>query len=262
MIRGKRVLLAGFAALVAVCLSAQAQKSPAVRIRVTDNDYPPQYFRKADGTWTGIDVELARLLVQEAGLAPEFIPRPWSRALLEMKDGSLHIMTNVSRTDERSEFMHWIGPERYEEMALFVQKGDECIPIADLDEMVAAARRAGKKIGIQRDAFYGERFSERMEDTSFAEAFEYVSVSDANHRKLRAGRIFGFIESKVTVLYMIKADPGYSSLVLHGFVVNKEPVYFSISKRGVSADTLTRLEKAFAALQASGRFEEAARAFE
>ncbi len=218
-------------------------------------DYPPQYYKDTTGRWTGIDVELARALVVEAGFTPEFIEVPWGRALEEMKNGRLHLMTTLSKTPERATFMHWIGPERMSEMVLVVKQANKNLPIATLDSLIAIAEERSLKIGMQHNVYYGEVFAGRLMEDAFAIHFESVATSALNPRKTRAGRILGFFEDKITMQYQIKHNREYAGLATHHFTLNEEPVFFGVS-RSVPAPTLNRLKEAFDRLERSGELDQ------
>ncbi len=86
-----------------------------IKLRVIE--FPPFYYQDENGQWTGLEVELAEALLKEAGLKPEYVPLPWSRALKSMEVGEAELMMNLVKTPEREEYMHFIGPERTSRMA-------------------------------------------------------------------------------------------------------------------------------------------------
>lgn len=225
-----------------------------LKIRVTQ--FPPQYYLNAAGEWTGLDAELARALVEAAGLTPEFVDLPWSRALQEMESGELHIMMNLSQTEERSAYMHWIGPERFARMVLVVQPDNLALPIQTLDDLTVVAAERNVWYGIQQDAFYSEEFNARLEnDAEFARWFEAVTEARLNPRKTLSGRIVGFFEDGDAVAYKLTHDPEYAGLAVHTFVLSESPVYFGVSRAGVSAEILEKLQQAYTRLEQDGTFE-------
>lgn len=233
--------------------SVFGDENTRVKIRISDSDFPPQYYHNSSGNLTGIDVEIARLLVKAAGLTPEFVARPWSRALSEMQDGNLHMMLNLSITPERSEFMNWIGPERYDEIVFVVQEADVGLLIKSLDDFVVQVKKMGKKVGIQQDVFYGEEFQKKFEDKDFSAAFEIAPTAVANPKKLQVDRILGFFESKTAVMYKMRNDPEYKGLAVSPFIITKSPVYFGISKKGITQDVLKKLVQAYDKILANGQ---------
>lgn len=226
-----------------------------IKIRVPNSDYPPQYYRNHKNEWTGLDVELGRALVNAAGFEPRFVQLPWSRALDQLKHGDLHIMMNLSKTNERSKFLHWIGPERISQMVLVIKEGNKSIPVNTIDDLVKVAKKQNINFGIQQDIFYGDKFMEKLKSKAFAQYFERIANAEHNPRKVRVGRILGFFEDKITMRYRIRTDPDYKGLALHDFLINQEPVYFGISKKGISNSILKKLEQAFSIIKADGTLD-------
>ncbi len=217
-------------------------------------DFPPQYYKDASGNLTGIDVELGRALVEAAGQRIEFVERPWSRALNDMKYGGLDLMMNLSITPERAEYMYFIGPERITRMVLIVKQGDENLPIQNMDDLAMVSEKEGKKIGIQQDAVYSGEFNERLNDPGFAGHFDSIADANLHPRKVAEGRILGFFELENTASYQLKHNPFYNGLALHPFVLQEDKVYFGVSKK-VSPYILERLRQAYERLEKDGTFD-------
>jgi len=226
----------------------------ALKIRVSQ--FPPQYYQDPAGRWTGLDAELARALVEAAGFTPEFVERPWSRALAEMETGELQIMMNLSQTPERAVFMEWIGPERTGQMVLVVKQINAQLPIVTVDDLVTIATQQQSMFGIQQNAFYSEDFNARLEDPQFAKWFDAIADVKLNPKKTTAGHILGFFEDKDSVKYQILHNPDYQGLVIHSFVLSTQDVYFGLSKPGVPPTALKRLQEAYARLEKDGTFAE------
>lgn len=225
-------------------------------ICVPEEDYAPLTYQDSSGQWTGLDVELTRALLNEAGFTPDFVRLPWSRALEYMKTGEIQLMMNVSKTDERSEFMYWIGPERVSRMVLAVKAGNEGLPITTLDDFPLVAAQQNTRFGIQQDVFYSPEFNDRLNAPDFAAGFELVPQHSLNPNKVLTGHILGFFEEETFLKYMIQQSPEYAGLALHPFVLTQEEVYFGISKKGVSEEARERLQAAYTRLEQNGTFEE------
>lgn len=262
-------------ALLAGCLAACASPEPVpptlaasptattppaeavdtLRIRVTDKDSPPFYYHDTSGQWTGLEVEMARALAVEAGFTPEFIGLPWSRALESIKNGEIDLMMNVTQTDERSEYMAWVGPERLSRMVLAVRKEDQNLPIQTLDDLVKAAAERNSKFGIKQDTIYSTEFNERLKTPEFAQWFEMVPDELLNPPKVVNGRILGWFQDETMVRYVIAKTPEYAGLVVHSFALVESEVFFGVSK-GVSVGDLARLQAAYQRLEQNGVFDE------
>ncbi len=226
-------------------------ESKIIKVRVSD--LPNYSYRDARGIWTGLEVELARALITEAGYRPEFFPQPWGRGLESIRNGDIHIIPGCAITEDRKAFMLWIGPMYRIVVGLIVKKGTESMPIASLDDMLTVAKKQGKKYGYIRDTFWSKAFNDRLKnDPEFASCFETISQQDLNVRKTIEGRILGFVAEKQLFEYRIQNDAVYSGLASHTFILDSRPTYFGISKKGVDPQTLNNLYAAYEKLTLDG----------
>lgn len=241
--------LAVLLSTLAACAIASGNAAEKIRIRVTQ--FAPNYFMQ-DGQWTGLDVQLAEAVVKEAGFLPEYHELPWSRALAYLQGGQIDMMMNLTRTPDREEFMHFIGPERISKRVLVVRRENMHLPIAGLDDLAKAAERARIPFGIQQDAKYSEAFDSRYrKDPEFAKHFEPVPQGALLPKKTSAGRNLGFFEDENYVAWQLRTNPDFQELAVHPFVLSSDPVYFGISKH-IDATRLKKLDTAFQKLEKNG----------
>ncbi len=187
--------------LVLFILTANAYCEPG-RMVMRVIDFKPQYFQNENGDWTGLAVELAKVLALEAGVELDFLPLPWKRALAYVEKGKVDLMTNLSITEERKTFMRFIGPMRDEAMVLVVPENTDYL-IYSLDDL----KQLPHKIGIEDEAFYGSLFSSKYEtDPLFTALFDPVVLGELNIGKLIRGRLSGFIEDRYTASRKLKND--------------------------------------------------------
>lgn len=240
--------------IFAFIVVSYAQAVETITIRVAH--WPPNYFQTAEGEWTGIDVEIAKAVVQKADLNVEFSEITWPGAMERLKLGNIQLITNVSINEERSEYLYWIGPVRTVSMNLIVKKGNESLPINSLDDIIKIAKEKNIKFGYQKQIDYGEQFARRMKgDPLFFSCFERINNAELNLKKTLKGRILGFFESANEMKYRIKNDEVYQDLAVHPFVLKKSPSFFGISKKGVSTETLIKLFKAYESLVKDGTIQ-------
>lgn len=74
------------AALLLATLTAQAAPPLPAVVELTADPWPP-FNAEADGAHPGYMVELARQLSAPLGVEVSYVPRPWSRAISEVKAG-------------------------------------------------------------------------------------------------------------------------------------------------------------------------------
>lgn len=228
----------------------------AIIIRVPESNVPPGQYRDADGNLTGLDVEIARAIVEEAGFIPVFVGTPWSRGLEYMKTGEVHLILNANQTLERSEYMNWIGPERTSRMVLAVRQEDLAMPINSIEDFATVAAARNSRFGTKPDTFYSDEFNARLEDPDFARWFDPVADEALNPGKVVAGRTLGWIQDEAYIKYVIANNPDYAGLAIHPFALNQTDVYIGVSKAGVSTENFARLQAAFQRLEDNGVLEE------
>ncbi|WP_108651192.1 substrate-binding periplasmic protein [Dongshaea marina] len=113
-----------FALLISILFSQLLSAKPCeLMVRVSQESKP--FYWQVDGKWQGISVDQITAILHEIGCQPKFRVIPWKRALMEMEMGHVHLMTNLSLTDERKQYMYFIGPHLPEIMALIVRKDSD-----------------------------------------------------------------------------------------------------------------------------------------
>ena len=221
-----------------------------VKIRVV-SDESPEYYQDEQGNWQGMAIELAKVLMNEAKCEPIFINIPWKRALLQMEEGELDLMLNLSITEERKKSMYFIGPQRDESAVLVVHRESD-FKINTFDDF----QNLPKHVGMIRGAFYGESFDSKYQnDSSFAKSFYFTTGTEQLVAMLNRKRISGYIGDLYPDAYNIKTDTLYKDFKIHPFLVNHDWVYFGLSKKSVSKELLATLQRAYNQATAKGKFK-------
>jgi cyclohexadienyl dehydratase len=104
-------------ALVALALPAAAQSRlddilarGALRVGTT-GDYPPFATRAADGTYSGLDIDMAQSLAAALGVKVEFVPTRWADLMRDLEANAFDIaMGGVSITLERQKKASFSAP--------------------------------------------------------------------------------------------------------------------------------------------------------
>lgn len=230
-------------------LSLLLIEAQTIKIRVFD--FPPQYYKDKQGNWHGLDVELAKAIVKEAGFQYEFIDKPWTRALKDIQEGKIDLMMNLSMTKERSKFLNWIGRIRTSRMVLVVNKENVNLPIKNLDDLIKISKKYNLPFGIQQDGFYSKEFNEMLKNPNFAKHFTEVTNANQFAPRTERNMLLGFFESQISMVYQIKRNPEFKDLAIHNFILAEEPVYMGISKK-VSNSIFNKLKFAYEKLERNG----------
>ena len=244
-------LLITIVAFLSVSISAFSSDT-FIRVRVSD--FPPQYYLDNTGRWTGLDVELANAIINEAGFKAKYVLTSWSAGLRHIEDGTLDLMMNMSITAERSRYTNWIGPARKTQMVLVVNEANQGMAIKELDDFINISQAQKIRFGLQDNLHYSDAFNDKLKNPQFNNSFEIVKNEKMNPRKVIANRILGFFEDKISMTYRVKNDPNYKGLVVHPFILREEDVYFGISKK-TSLQAYKKLLQAFEKLQQDGTLQ-------
>lgn len=227
--------------------------SSSLEMNVRVTIWPPVFWEE-NGQWTGMDIDFYTALEKETGLSFIYHNLPWARAIYGLKDGKITLMSQLSKTKEREQFIHFLGPYNHEEMVLLVRKEDLNVPITNLDEMASVAKQRGLKIGVLPKVWYGDAFKQKMEtDPEFRGNFEYIRENMA--KMLLHKRIFGYIEQRVFFAHQIKTQPRYKELAIHDFTLNSGPIYFGVTKK-LDPKIVERLRKGVQTLMENGAFRQ------
>ncbi|TMO56406.1 substrate-binding periplasmic protein [Pseudoalteromonas phenolica] len=215
-------------------------------------DYAAQSYRDENMQWQGIDIELTKALLNQAGCTYRFVPVPWGRALKMLEMGKLDVMLSVSKTEKRTQFAHFIGPQRIEKIRI-VSKANPSIILTSLSDVL----NTPLPLGIQEGAYYGESFTRFTQSLGTPDKYFFkVSNNDTKLSLLTKGRIFGFLEEQLNIEYEIRHQLTPKDVFIHPVIVNQAPVYFAFSKASISKEQLNSIERAFNHLTFLGVFEQ------
>ena len=222
-----------------------------IRVQVPeDNSYAPFTVQNTSGKWSGLSIELTEALLKEAACTPIYEPLPFARALYYLQKGEIDMMPNMSITEERKAFVHFVGPQ-LDETVLLITRKDTAYQITSLDDL----KKLPMAIGVERGKVYGKGFEEkRAADPVFREKLEEVREVDSNVKKLAIGRISGFLSYDYNNMYQIQINPLYKDFTIHPYMIHQDWVYFGFSKKSISPELYEKMQKACERATKKGTF--------
>lgn len=221
-----RAWRSGLMALL-ICLMPSTSTADNCHISMRVTQSPPRYMFE-NNQWHGLQIDLAKALMQEAQCQLEFRELPWNRALVMLEKGQLDMIPELSITKEREAFTHYIGPQSDETMVVIVHKNSHHV-IHSLDDLkfLKAPVAAGK------NTWYGDEFHQKLKtDPIFAKKVELESTgSQLQGERVIREYIAGYVDMLYPWAYRIKHDPYFGQhLKIHEFVVNRSFNYWGFSK--------------------------------
>ena len=112
----------------------------------TDGNYSPQSFLRADGTWVGFDVDVARELGRRLGVKPEFVDSNFDAVTAGDWNGRWDVnVDSMSVTTARKQNLLFTAPY-YFVPATFVVRRDS--------QVIAPSQLAGARVGVGNATTY------------------------------------------------------------------------------------------------------------
>lgn len=160
----KKLLLGGLLAIATATLltGCQSSETASTEERTTlivgfDAEYPPYGYRDTDGSYTGFDLEMAKLVCESLGW--EYIAKPidWASKDMELSSGTIDCIWNgFSLTPERTDQYAWSTPYVNNQQVIVVPTASG---ITSLEEL------AGLNVVVQGSSASDEAFkSEELQD--------------------------------------------------------------------------------------------------
>ena len=156
--------------LVACC--GTAPLAGQERIVVAGGDrFEPYLFRNADGKPDGMDADLWRLWSRKAGVAVELRLMDWAAALPALRAGEVDVVTGVSYTPQRAEYLDFTEP--YATPAVYLYFHENLGGVRGLDDL------AGFPVGVIKGSNVEEYLRAHAPKTRLVPYLNYQDMVEA-----------------------------------------------------------------------------------
>lgn len=191
-------------------------------------DYPPYEFVE-EGEVKGMNLDIIREAFKRMGIKAYFEPRPWKRAIYQLKTGEILALSSGFKTKEREDFVIFPdAPLSVEIVTVVVRKGRE-FSVKSLEDL------RGMKLGVVQEYVYGEPFDSMT-------GLNKVRAKSSHQliRLLLEGRVDAAIGNKAVFRYVAQKK-GKLDQLKFVYEVGREPLYLMFSKeRGARSVNLAR----------------------
>jgi polar amino acid transport system substrate-binding protein len=218
-------------------------------------DDGPYSFKGADGVIRGLNVDIARAVLQELGCEVKFVEMPWARALIELEQGRLDVLPGSLRKPEREIFARFSRPINRSPNVLFVGKSaSKNFAIKQLADVIGTDFR----LGIQINVSYGSAFDLLMRNPDFRSRLTPLTLRRGAWKMLERDRLDGVIADEVTGLMELRELGLADAVAKTRVLVAGEPALFAFSKKTIDPDFVVAFDAAFGAMLKDGRYREIA----
>lgn len=140
--------------LLCGCSNSQTSTANLKKIIVGVDDFEPYTYLDVNGTYTGVDVEIATKVFHKLGYEPEFKKIKWSEKNNYLADGTIDCIWSCYSMNGRENDYQWAGPYLYSRQVIAVRSDSNIENFADL---------AGKSVGVQATTRAAELFLHQMD---------------------------------------------------------------------------------------------------
>jgi len=201
-------------------------------------------MKTADGNWSGVSVDLARLLVKNAGCELSIINVPWLRAITLLRSGKVHLMTNFTKNDERAQFSEFLGPHHIEKPA-FIARLSFSQGVYNLSKI----NKFKGVIAVTRGNSFGQEFDQYvLNDPKMSNKLILIRNNVDRYSLLLNGRIDGMFDDELSAQYLLMGNKKENELFDIRFTLKGNPVYFGVSSIAVPPPLRKKLNQAWLAL--------------
>ena len=233
------------ALVLASVLSFAAPSHGQCHLTLRWDDDPP-YFMVREDEVVGIDADLVREALKRLGCSLSLTKLPWARALRELRDGRVDMLSGAYRTPEREQYAHYsnvvglVSPN-----LLFIRRPDEArFDLNGLRELLESDFRLGAQINVS----YSDEYSALVQKSDYEKNIQYVSRRESLWKMLARNRVDGVVASRLTGLYDIQ-DLGWAgSIAPSSLIVSNKPAFFVSSKASVSSEFVADFDRVLQAM--------------
>ena len=169
----------------------------------TTGDYKPYSFLKADGTFEGIDIDMADSLAKSLGVKPEFVKTTWPNLMKDFVSKCDIAVGGVSTTLERQKHVFFTEPYMIDGKAPIARCAD-----ADKYQTVAQIDQSSTRV-IVNPGGTNERFAKQY----FPHATVTVYPDNVTiFKQILAGKADVMVTDASETLLQQKLNPGLCSI--------------------------------------------------
>lgn len=243
------LLLLSFA-LAGAGASAFAHEKATLQVRTMVQDSVPKYIQHADGTISGLAVDIMQALEQQDGaliFTYDSVMTPFPRILYELNHDRIDAFIGAIYTEERAEKLTYLQPALYSTSnRLVVVKQDADLNITSLQDIRALGRNGIILVdrGTAHQQFLQQEAGLRLDAGA--------DQREQNLQKLLSGRARFYYSTDLGVLHTAQQMHITSQIAMLPLVLKTEPQYLVMSANA-APELKQRLQQALQALVQNGK---------
>ena len=235
--------------LFAAVLGVTATPAVACRMTMALEQWPPYVYRDAQGSYTGLDLELLQAIFKEAQCTLVTLPElPTARRQLLFQKGGLDLMLAASETPERLSYARFSIAYRDEAVGLFSKPGNAASqpPVGSFAQLA----RGKSTLLAPKVGWYGAQYAAARAQLEKESRLNTFGGFQQGVRMLDAGRADLLMGDVLAVRHEARQQ-GVALRTLP-FLALRAPVHLMLNARSTSSADLARLNAAITRLEQRG----------
>jgi len=193
------------------------------------------------GNRSAADIEYIKALLDKTNCTFKLFQAPFARGLKLLENGDIDMAINISKTEQRESYLHFIGPQHIEKIRL-VSRKDSIPLIHNWQQMTSLkatfVQQRGTYFGIKMDNIFNT-------NEQLVQHLVLISNNDIKINLIKKNRADAFLIESARLSYQLRTNPAYKIIEVHPLVINSEPVYYAFSKKSISKKQIEIFEKAY-----------------
>ncbi len=224
------------------------QDAAACRLRATTGQWIPYISAGPDGTPVGLDVELARAIITEAGCELVLLDEvPALRRDLQFREGKLDLLMAASDLPERHQYARLTAPYRMETVRFYTTEGkQDKYRTIDFDTIL----RDKLTVLAPNSGWYGPAYAQYKDSLRAAGLLMTFNSFPQGVKMLQAGRAELILGDATALRY--EGKQAKAALAALPPLLLSAPVRLMLSRASTTQADLARIDAAIARLEQRG----------
>ena len=232
--------------------AANPAPSPDCHFTIGFDAWEPYQYIDVGNEVSGLDIEIARQLLDNMNCTATFRAGTWVALLSELRSGQVDILLGASQTPARQEFAFFSEPYRTEQYSLYVRKDE----LADMSyASVASFIEDGKRVGVVEDYYYGPQVSMLRDGIATTKYFVSAIIGELNIARLLDKNIDGFLDDTYVGAAFIRRKALGDYIAAQGLIIDSGDAHFMFSKQSVSPEQVAAFNQALQQAKANHELE-------
>jgi len=230
--------------LIAIIMFSSIAYSFAVEnnLIIITEEFAPFNFSKA-GEITGQSTDIVKEIQKQLNLETEIQIMPWSDGYEYTLANSDVALYSTSRTEEREDLFHWVGPIGSDEYIFYGLKSSD-LKLESLEE----AKKFGKIAVIKDDA--RQQFLQQNGLTNLV----FFENDTECYKALKDGEVDLVVGSKITMPEMVKSAGIKPAMLRAVYILKQTPFYIAFNKN-TSPQIVENWQNALNLLKGNGTYD-------